>query len=139
MATDNLYEDLKDVLQEFKDFLDENVSTIKPAVQALKSVIPQITDLLDKLIELMGKLRTEIERLDVSGIPGIGQVSSFTSNVTEFLNTTKALLPDEADTIDDILGVASVVTGLPSLDEVKDEIIKLIDAILHHLEDLNAT
>lgn len=138
MAADNLYQDLKDVLQEFKDFLDTNVPVIKPAIQALTSMVPQITELLDKLIELMGKLKTEIQNLDVSAIPGIGEVSSFTTNVTNFLNTTKALLPDEADTIDDILDVASVVTGLPSLDQVKGEILGLIDAIVSHLNTLKS-
>jgi hypothetical protein len=138
MAADNLYQELLEVLQDFKDFLDTNVPVIKPAIQALTSVVPQITELLDKLIELMGKLKTEIQNLDVSAIPGIGEVSNFTTNVTEFLNTTKALLPDEADTIDEILDVASVVSGLPSLDEVKGEILSLIDAIVAHLNDLKS-
>ena len=68
MAEDNLFEQLKSVLQDFKDFLDTNVPTIKPAIQALASLIPQIVDLLDLLIGLMNDLKTEVQNLDVSAI-----------------------------------------------------------------------
>jgi len=138
MAAENIYQELKDVLQDFKDFLDENVPTIKPAIQALTSLIPQITELLDKLIDLMNKLKTEIENLDVSAIPGLEEASSFTEKVKAFLDAAKNLLPEETDTIDDILGVADVVTGLPSLDEVKSDILSLLDAIIGHLNSLKA-
>ena len=77
MAESNLFEDLRDVLQDFKDFLDENVPVIKPAIDALRTIIPdQIDDLLDKLLELMSKLKTEIQNLDVSAIPGLSEFAS---------------------------------------------------------------
>ena len=138
MAADNLFQELKDVLQDFKDFLDANVPIIKPAIQALASLIPQITELIDKLVDLMNKLKTEIQNLDVSSIPGLSEVSEFTTKVKAFLEAAKNLLPDEAATIDDVLSVADVVTGLPSLDEVKTEILTLLDAIVVHLNSLKA-
>ena len=138
MAADNLFQELKDVLQDFKDFLDANVPIIKPAIQALASLIPQITELIDKLVDLMNKLKTEIQNLDVSSIPGLSEVSEFTTKVKAFLGAAKNLLPDEAATIDDVLSVADVVTGLPSLDEVKTEILTLLDAIVVHLNSLKA-
>jgi len=138
MPEENLYQELKDVLQDFKDFLDENVATIKPAVQALSSLIPQINELIDKLIDLLGKLKTEIENLDLSAIENLEKVSTFTEKTKDFLNASKNLLPDEADTIDEVLAVADVVSGLPSLDEVKTDILSLIDAIVTHLNSLKA-
>lgn len=136
MAEKNLFEELKDVLQEFKDFLDTNVPTIKPAIQALASLIPQIVELLDLLIGLMGDLKTEINNLDVSAIPGLAEASEFTEKVKNFLGAAKNLLTDKTDTIDQVLSVAEVVTGLPSLDQVKTEILALIDAITAHLTSL---
>lgn len=136
MAEQNLFEQLQSVLQDFKDFLDTNVPTIKPAIQALASLIPQIVDLLDLLIGLMNDLKTEVQNLDVSSIPGLDEVSQFTGQITTFLDTTKDLLPDQAATIEEIRSVANVVTGLPSLDEVKTEILALIDAITAHLNSL---
>jgi hypothetical protein len=138
MAADNLFQELKDVLQDFKDFLDANVPTIKPAIQAIASLIPQVTELIDKLIDLMNKLKTEIQNLDVSAIPGLAEASEFTTKVKAFLEAAKNLLPDETETIDDVLSVADVVTGLPSLDEVKAEILALVDAIVAHLNSLKA-
>ncbi|NJK51919.1 MAG: hypothetical protein HC936_02325 [Leptolyngbyaceae cyanobacterium SU_3_3] len=137
MAT-NLYEELKDVLQDFKTFLDSNVGTIKPAVQALGSIVPQINELINKLVDLMSKLKTEINNLNVGSIPGLGEVSTFTDKIKTFLNTAKNLLPSEADTIDDVLGVADVIGGLPSVDQVKGEVLALIDAIILHLNSLKA-
>jgi hypothetical protein len=135
----NLFQELKDVLQDFKDFLDENVATIRPAINALAGLIPQINDLLNLLIGLMNSLRTEIENLDVSGIPGLEEVSMFTTRIRAFLEAARSLLPDQAGTIDEVLGVADVVTSLPSLDEVRAEILALITAITGHLESLRAS
>lgn len=134
----SLFEDLKNALKDFKEFLDENVNTIKPAIAALKSLVPQITELLDKLVDLMGKLKTEINELNVSAIPGLAEASEFTDKMKNFLNAMKTLLPDEAGEIDSVLEVANLVTGLPSLDEVKAEILSLIDAIIGHLNTLKS-
>jgi hypothetical protein len=138
MAEQNLFEQLKEVLAEFKQFLDDNVPTIKPAIQAIASLIPQVNELIDLLIDLMGKLKTEIQNLDVSTIPGLAEVSEFTSMIKVFLEAAKKLLPDEIASIDEISDVADVVTGLPSLEEVKTEIISLINAIVGHLNSLKA-
>lgn len=134
----SLFEDLKNALKDFKEFLDQNVNTIKPAIAALKSLVPQIAELLDKLVGLMGKLKTEIQNLNVGAIPGLAEASQFTDKMKNFLTATKTLLPDEASEIDSVLAVADVVTGLPSLDDVKAEILSLIDAIVGHLNTLKS-
>jgi hypothetical protein len=138
MAEPNLFQELKDALTEFKTFLDTNVPVIKPAIQALKSIIPQIGDLLDKLIDLMGKLKTAIQNLNVGAIPGLDKVTAFTQGVTTLLQTAKNLLPNEASTIDDVLAVANVAGSLPSVDQLKAEILSLIDAIVVDLNSLKS-
>jgi hypothetical protein len=136
MAVPNLYGDLKNALNDFKTFLDANTATIAPAIKALEAVVPQISDLVSKLIDLMGKMKTEIQNLNVAGIPGIDQVSKFTNAITTVLTTAKSLLPDQATAIQDVLDVTSVVTGLPTLDTVKTDILNLIDAIVVDLNKL---
>jgi len=138
MAEKNLFEQLKEVLQDFKDFLDQNVPTIRPAIKALAGLIPQINDLIELLVGLMNDLKQEVQNLDLSGIANLDKVSEFTTKIGSFLDTTKDLLPDKADTIEEIRGVANVVTGLPSLDDLKAEIIGLIDAIVAHLNSLKS-
>ncbi len=136
MADKNIFMQLKIVLQNLKDFLDANVPTIKPAIQALASIIPQIVDMLDLLIDLLSDLKNELQNLDVSNIPGLEQLSMFTKHVVTLLNCTNDLLPNQAEKIEEIRSVASVVTSLPSLAEIKPEIIVLIDAITAHLRSL---
>ena len=108
-----------------------------PAIAALSAAVPQITDLINSLIELMGKIKTEIENLDVSSIPGLSEVSNFTDSIKTLLDTSRDLLPEDAKgTADDVLEIVNVVSGLPSLEDVKAEILSLIDAIVVHLNSL---
>lgn len=138
MAAD-LFNDLKDVLQEFKDFLDDKVPVITPAIQALKTIIPdQINSLLDLLSGLMTKLKTEIQNLDVSAVPGLSDAAEFMERIKAFVTAAKALLPDDASDLDAVADAADVIGSLPSLDDVKDEIIALLDAISAHLNTLKA-
>lgn len=136
MAEPNLFEQLKTVLAEFKTFLDDNVATIRPAIQAIAALVPQVTELIDLLTDLLAKLKTELNNLDVGAIPGLGEVAEFTAMIPTFLDAAKKILPDEAASIDSIADVASVVTGLPSVDAVKAELVALIDAISTHLVSL---
>ena len=135
MAT-NLYADLKTALSDFKTFLDKNTATIKPAIKALEAVVPQVSGLVTKLVDLMGKMKTEIQNLNVAGVPGLDQISKFTDAITTVLTTAKNLLPDQATNIQDVLNVTSVVTGLPTLDTVKKDILTLIDGIIADLNQL---
>lgn len=139
MAGTNLFEELKDALTKFKTFLHDNVGTIKPAVQALKAIVPQVTDLIDKLIDLMGKLKAEIEKINPGAVgAGLAKVTEFTKSVKTLMETSKGLLPDQATTIDEVIKVADVVSSLPSLDAIKDELKKLIDDIVADLNQLKS-
>jgi hypothetical protein len=139
MATtpDNLYQDVKTQLTDFKGFLDTGVPVIKPAFQALRSLVPQVDDLLSKLIDLMGQIKTAIQNLDVSKIPGVQQVTTFTQKITTLLQTVVNLVPSEADNINSVLGIAKVVGGLSDLGaSLKTDISNLIDAIVTDLKSL---
>ena len=137
MAAPNLFEELKALLTQFKQFLDSSIGDIKTAVTAVKAIFPQITVLIDQLIELMGKLKSEIDELDFGAIgDSLTKVSEFTTATKNLLETAKTLLPEEKETIDDVLDVVNVVSALPSLDAVKAEITGLIDAIVVHLNTL---
>jgi hypothetical protein len=138
MADPNLFQELKDALTSFKSFLDTNTAIIKPAIAALKPIVPQIGDLLNKLIALMNDLKTAIQNINVGAIPGLDKVSQFTSAVKTVLQTAQALLPQESGQIQQVLDAANVVTGLPSLDQVKQEILDLLTAIIGDLTTLNS-
>jgi phage-related protein len=139
MADDNIYQDLKDVLEEFKTFLaqEPRFGTIKTAISSLASVIPKIVDVIDLLIDLMNQIKTEIQNLDVSAIPGLSDVSEFTGQITSFLDAAADLVSDEIKgTVDDIRSAINLVGGLPSLEEVKADIVELIGFIVGKLGEL---
>jgi hypothetical protein len=137
MATPNLFDDLKKALSDFKTFLDANVGAIKPVVKPLDALTGgRVTELINKLIALMNELEAEVDKLGSSTIPGLDKFTAFTQNVTTLLQASKSLLPNEASTIDEILGAANVVTSLPTIGQVKDEIKTLIESIKTDLNNL---
>ncbi|MEM6796453.1 MAG: hypothetical protein AAF725_20950 [Acidobacteriota bacterium] len=142
----NLFEELKEVLGDFRTFLKDNVDLIRPAIVALASLLPQLDQLVDQLIGLVGSLKREIEDFDLASIGAeeLGKALEFVDQVTSFLTASKDLLPGEADTIDGVLSVANVAGSLPNLDDVKQEILDLLDqdggepGILQLLQSLKA-
>ena len=136
--TSNLYQQLKDALQQFKQFLDGAAATLKPAIKQLKPMVPQIGDLIKKLIDLMNQLHDAVNQIDVNNIPGLQQVTQFTTAVTTLLQTAESLLPAEKTAIDEVLTAAGVVTQLPSLGDVKQQILDLITGIIGDLQALIA-
>ena len=89
------------------------------------------------VIDLMNKLKDEVDRINPN-IPGLTEVSGFATSAQTLLQTAKNLLPNEANTIDDVLSVVNVVSSLPSLDAVKDQLKQLIDAIVADLNNLKS-
>jgi ABC-type transporter Mla subunit MlaD len=136
--TSNLYQQLKDALQQFKQFLDGAAATLAPAIKQLETMVPQISDLITKLIDLMNQLHDAVNQIDVNNIPGLQQVTQFTTGVTTLLQTAESLLPAEKAAIDDVLTAASVVTQLPSLSDVKQQILDLLTGIIGDLQALKA-
>lgn len=137
MAEENLFEELKNSLSEFKQFLDTNVPVIKPAITALKGLGVPVDELVNQLVTLLGQLKTEIQNLDVGAIPGLEQVSTFTGSIGGLLDAAETLVPSAGSQIAEVRRVAGLVSSLPTLDQVKTEIISLIDAITAHLNSLN--
>ena len=137
MAEKNIYQELKVALEDFKKFFFFFLAVIRPAFQQLASLIDGIVDVIDLLVNLMNQIKTEIQNLDVSNIQGLSEVSEFTAKITGFLDASADLLPDDAQgTVDNIRSALNVVGGLPSLDEVKQDILDLIDAIVGQLNSL---
>lgn len=140
MATPNLYEELKRVLQEFRDFLAENVSTIAPAVSAVAGLVPQLNQVIDQLISLLNQLKTEINELDLGEVGDkITEALGFINRVDALMDALEPLLPDQQELIDQIQDGLSVATSVPTLDQFKAEIVALIDEIVDpHLKSLKA-
>lgn len=136
---DNLFEQLRSVLQDLKDFLTENTSKIDPAFDQIATFIPQVRELITTLIDLMNKLKAEVNKFDIAQIPNLTEASAFASRIGTFLVAAKKLLPNEASTIETAIEAADVIGGLPALTgAVKTEIIGLIDAIITQLNVLKA-
>jgi hypothetical protein len=137
--TSNMYQQLKDALQQFKQFLDGAAATLGPAIKQLEPMVPQIGDLIKKLIDLMNQLHDAVNQIDVSNIPGLQQVTEFTTGVTTLLQTAESLLPAaNKTTFEEVLTAAGVVTQLPSLGDVKQQILDLITGIIGDLQALIA-
>ncbi len=115
-----------------------NVPTLKPALQALSPLIPQISDAIDTLIDLMSELKAIIQNLDVGSIPGLSVISSFAEKTKAVLQTSRCLLLEQRSEIASVICVSDILESLPHLEEIKGEIIALIEAIIAHLNSLKS-
>lgn len=140
MPAENIFEDVKKALTDFKTFLADKKDIIKPAIPPLDQLTDgEVTKLITKLIGLLNDLKTEVEELDPSIVPGLEDVTKFSESVKTLVEASKNLLKDQADTIDDVLSVVEIVGGLGALTgEVKQEVIDLIVAITADLQFLKS-
>jgi hypothetical protein len=132
MAASNPYQDLKDALQEMWKLLDssEEYDAIAAAITALAVLFPQIKDVINKLISLLNDLKQAVDDLELSDVEGLEKVSQVMAAATAVAQAAKVLLPaNKQQGVTDVLNVLSQVSGFPSLDTLKDDIIKLITDI----------
>jgi hypothetical protein len=139
MAAPNLFQDLKNALTDLKNFLDgPTVTAIGNAIKTLSAVVPQIKDVINDIVGVLTKLDTEIQNLNVGNIPGLDKVGQLTSSIKTVLQSAKAVLPNEADAIDKVIAGADLVTGLPSVGDIKGEIHTLLGDIIGKLNGFKA-
>lgn len=134
----NVYEELKNALTQIKTIMDQGVAVIKPAVKTLAGAVPQINDLLAKLVGLLDQLKVEINKLDAAALP-VDKVLPFINGVKSLLDTSRNILPaDQKDTIDTAVEVVTVIQSIPSPEQIKAEVIALLDAVKAHIASLRA-
>jgi hypothetical protein len=132
----NVYDELKNALVQVNTILDQGTDIIKPAVHALASVVPQINELLDKVIDLLGRLKVEINKLDVSALP-VDKVLPFLNGLGSLLETSRNVLPaDSKETIDTAADVINVIKTIPTPEQIKTEVIGLLDSVTAHITAL---
>jgi hypothetical protein len=133
----NLYQQMKDALTSFDQFVTSNTATLSTAVTTLKPIVPQVGDLLTKLTAMMVQLKTAVNNINVASVDGLTAVSQLTSSAAALLQTAEQLLPAQKAAIDDVLGVAQVVSGLPSFSAIKTDIVALLDKVIGDLGAIN--
>ncbi len=134
--TGGLYHELRNSLQGVKQFLDSNLHALKPGMQTLFAAVPQSRHLLDNLIYLLNGFKLNLQQLDVGQIPSVPEMTSFALQMGTFLQSAQDLLPDEPTVVRDVQRTARVLTSLGSLDEVKGELLYLVDSIVGQLYEL---
>lgn len=134
----SLYQDLQTALKQLDDFLTANIDKIKPAVGPINTATGgKLFELIDQLVVLLNELIKKINSLNVGTIPGLTEISNMVKAVKAVLDVSKSLLDDDTE-VNKALAVVNVVAGLPTLDKVKDDVIKLINDIIGKLNSLKS-
>jgi len=131
MASENVYQELKNALTELKKVLDSpEYNAIAEAITKLAVVFPVIVELIDKLIALLKQLRQAITDLNVTGIAGLDKVAQVTDAATAVAKAAQVLLPaNKQEGVNEVMKVLDQISGFPTLGTVKDDLTKLIDDI----------
>lgn len=131
-----LYHELRDSLQGVKQFLDGNTQALKPGMDALFAAVPHTRHLLDNLIYLLNGFKLNVQQLDIDQISGVPEMTRFAAQLDNFLDTAQDFLPEESTVVRDVQRTARVLTSLNRLNEVKGELLFLVDGIVGHLYEL---
>jgi len=134
----NVYFELRETVRGFGDFLDNNTQNVKSGIHTVASIMPQTQHLADSLIYLMENLRNTISTIDTGSIMHLQELSTFGDKVNMILQSAKELLPNEPNAIDDVKRTTHVLSDLPTLGNIKGEIIGSLDGILGHLHELKS-
>lgn len=138
MMEHNVYYQIRDTVTSLKEFLDGNTQQIKSGIQTMASILPQTKHLIDNLIYLTESLRNTIMTVDAGSIPNLHELSVFGTKINVILHAAMQLLPNEPYTIDDVERTSRVIGDLPSLAEIKGDILGPLDGIIGHLHELKA-
>jgi hypothetical protein len=138
MMEQNVYYQMRDTVIGLRDFLDDNAQNVKSGIHTVASIMPQMQHLVDSLIYLMENLRDTIKTIDAGTIPHLHELSTFGAKVNLLLNGAMQLLPNEPHTIDDAERTVRVLSDLPTLGEIKDEILGPLDGIISRLYELKS-
>ena len=134
----NVYIQLRETVKGFRDFLDNNTLNLKSGIHSVASIMPQTNHLADSLIYLMENLRNTIMNIDTGSIPYLVELSTFGDKVNMILQSAKELLPNEPNAIEDVMRTTHVLSDLPTLGDIKGEIIGSLDGIIGHLYELKS-
>lgn len=134
----DLFQELKDALDQFKTFLTSpEFAKVKAVITALIDLIPKIGTLIDDLVKLLGEVRKAVINLKLPAIPDLDNVLLFTKKVQTLVEATEALLPPGDETANDVIKALGFAASLPTItDSLKNDITMLIDDIVHELESL---
>jgi hypothetical protein len=134
----NVYFQLGETIKGFGDFLDNNTQNVKSGIHAVASIMPQTQHLADSLIYLMENLRNTIATIDSGSILHLDELSTFGAKVNMILQSAKELLPNEPNAIEDVKRTTHVLSDLPTLGGIKEEIVGSLDGIIGHLHELKS-
>lgn len=115
--------ELKDALTMLRDFLND--ASMKTAVGALKCPLPPISELICALVNIIRQLKEPLQTIR-DNLNYVTDLHDLLENIESLLNTAKALLPSQKDTIEDALSIVHTLKNVPTAAEI-DEILQIID------------
>lgn len=133
MAVPNAYQELQDGLDKLNAILtsDEAVA-IKAAIDALAEVVPAIPKVIDQLVALLDELQKEVDKLQIGNISGLTELSEVMDAAAAVTDAAKLLLKNDPKALKvatDASDLLSLVTALPTLDELKGTLTTAIAAV----------
>lgn len=139
MADENVLEQLKTALTDLKQFLTDHQAELTQLVKTAAQLFPPIIQAIDTLIGLLNKLKDEITNLDLGQVQaGLDQVQGFVSITGTLLEAVKKFRPDLADEVAPAEDALNAVGQLPSLGQLKTDLINAINDVVNVLNQLKS-
>ena len=140
MTESAVYLDVRKNLQVLRNFLINNEHTLRSGLDSLSTVVPQIRHLTSNLVTVMEQFHTTLSAVKNITHSDVELLMTFSGHLQNFLSGNP-ILPEDPEGRGDLLHNTTLMSGLNTLAQMREELVQLTEDIifqvrgLHHSEE----
>lgn len=132
-----VYEDLKKNLELLRNFIINNESTLRTGLDSMATVVPQIRHLTGNMVSIMEQFRSTLDGVKSITYSDVELLMAFSGHLQSFL-TGNPLLPVEPEHRSELMRNTSLLSGLNSLAQMREDLVQLTEDIIFQVRGLRS-
>jgi hypothetical protein len=135
MTDSAVYLDVKKNLEVLRNFLINNEHALRSGLDALSTVVPQIRHVTGNLVSVMEQFHATLEGVKRITYSDVELLMAFSGHLQSFLSCNP-MLPEEPETRGDLMRNTTLLSGLNTLAQMREELVQLTEDIIFQVRGL---
>jgi len=135
MTDSAVYLDVKKNLEVLRNFLINNEHALRSGLDALSTVVPQIRHVTGNLVSVMEQFHATLEGVKRITYSDVELLMAFSGHLQSFLSGNP-MLPEEPETRGDLMRNTTLLSGLNTLAQMREELVQLTEDIIFQVRGL---
>lgn len=135
MTDSAVYLDVKKNLEVLRNFLINNEHALRSGLDALSTVVPQIRHVTSNLVSVMEQFHATLEGVKRITYSDVELLMAFSGHLQSFLSGNP-MLPEEPETRGDLMRNTTLLSGLNTLAQMREELVQLTEDIIFQVRGL---